>query len=181
MVGKDSIICKCKKAIGALKFATGGSSFKIKKRLAEAVIMSRILYAIQLWGSGATDTVIRKVQTVQNLTMTWITGKQRRTSTNELLKSVNWLSINQLVYYHGFLLIYKVRKQSSPLYNIRHLDASLSNKGRTGLTRRRWSSLIQDMYFKLEAGIRNEQKISIFKKKVKIWIKSNIGIFKNDD
>ena len=69
-IGKDSIICKCKKAIGALKFAAGGSSFKIKKRLAEAVIMSRILYAIQLWGSGATDSVIRKVQTVQNLTMT---------------------------------------------------------------------------------------------------------------
>ena len=140
--------------------------------------MSRILYAIQLWGSGATDSIIRKVQSVQNLTMTLITGRPSRTSTKELLKSVNWLSIHQLVYYHGFLLIYKVRKHRAPFHKIRHLDASLTNKGRIALTRRRWSSSIKDMYYNFEPVIRNEQKMSIFKNKVKIWIKSNIDIFK---
>ena len=108
----DSIICKCKKYIGALKFAAGGSSQSVKKRLTEAVIMSRILYAIQLWGSGSSNSTIRKVQSVQNLAMSWISGKNRKTSTKELLDSVNWLSVNQLIYYHGFLLMYKIKEQS---------------------------------------------------------------------
>ena len=60
-VGKESIVSKCKRNIGALKFAVGGSSMAIKKRLAEARIMSRIVYGIQLWGAGSTDTVIRRI------------------------------------------------------------------------------------------------------------------------
>ena len=71
-LGKESIISKCKKNIGALKFAAGGSNSTIKKRLADAVIMSRLIYGIQIWGAGSSDSTIRKVQTVQNLTMSWI-------------------------------------------------------------------------------------------------------------
>ena len=48
--------------LGALKFAAGGSALEIKKRLAEAVIMSRLTYGTQLWGAGSAMTVIRRVQ-----------------------------------------------------------------------------------------------------------------------
>ena len=176
-----SCICKCKKAIGALKYAAGGSSFLIRKRLAEASIMSRIVYGIQIWGSGATATVIRKVQSVQNLAMVWITGAHRRTSTKELLKTVGWLSIHQLVFYHGFLTIYKIRKNGSPYFNLRHLNSRGINRGRIGLTRRRWSGAILDLYNSLDPSIRFETKISAFKRKAKEWIKEHIGIFNSDD
>ena len=52
---------KCKKIIGALKFIAGGSSFKVKKRLAEAVIMARITYGIQLWGAVSAKSVIKRI------------------------------------------------------------------------------------------------------------------------
>ena len=77
--------------------------------------------------------------------------------------------------------MYKIKKNRVPLYNFRQLEASLTNRGRIGLTRKRWSSAIQLLYNNLEPMIRNEQKISVFKKKIKAWIKSNIGIFNNDD
>ena len=149
--------------------------------LAEATIMSRIIYAIQLWGSGVTSSVIRQVQSVQNLAMVWITGKHRRTSTKELLKTVGWLSVQQLVYYHGFLTMYKVRNKGAPYYNLCHLNTRGNNKGRIALTRRRWSGLIQDMYLSMEPSIKNEPKISVFKRKIKQWIKNNIGIFNSED
>ena len=32
------------------------------------------------------------------------------------------------------------------------------------------------MYEKVDQGIRNERKILVFKKRIKVWIKTNIGI-----
>ena len=113
--------------------------------------------------------------------MSWITGLHRRTRTKDLLKEVNWLSINQLIYYHGFLTIYKVRKNSVPRHNFRHLNAGLTRRGRIALTKRRWSGNIQALYNSLSPAIRNESKISLFKKNIKTWIKCNIGVFKCDD
>ena len=113
--------------------------------------------------------------------MSWITGSHRRTRTKDLLKEVNWLSINQLIYYHGFLTIYKVRKNGGPLNNLRHLNAGISRRGRIDLTKRRWSTKIQSIYNTLEPAIRNEDKISLFKKKVRTWIVNNIGVFKCND
>ena len=180
-LGKDSILSKCKKSIGALKFAAGGSNFNIKKRLADAVVMSRLIYAIQIWGAGSSDSTLRKVQTVQNLTMSWISGLPRRTRTLDLLKKVKWLSINQLVYYHGFLSMYKIQKNGGPPYNLKHLNAGVHRRGRIDLTKRRWSSKIQRTYNTLESEIRNENKISVFKKKIKNWIINNIGVFNCND
>ena len=175
-LGKDSIVSKCKKSMGALKFAARGSSLIIKKRLVDAVIMSRLIYGIQLWGPGSCNTVIRRIQLVQNLTMAWISGLSRQTRTKDLPKNVGWLSINQLIYYYGFLTIYKVKKN-----NFIHLNAGITRRGRIDLTKRRLSSMIQSIYNSLEPNIWNEAKISVFKKKVKTWIKNNIGVFKCDE
>ena len=63
-IGKDSVTSKCKKIIGALKFAAGGSSMEIKKRLAEACIILRIVYGIQIWGPASSNSTIRHIQSV---------------------------------------------------------------------------------------------------------------------
>ena len=144
-------------------------------------MMSRLIYAIQIWGAGSSDSTLRKVQTVQNLTMSWISGLPRRTRTIDLLKKVKWLSINQLVYYHGFLSMYKIQKNGGPPYNLKHLNAGNHRRGRIDLTKRRWSSKIQRTYNTLELEIRNESKISVFKKKIKNWIINNIGVFNCND
>ena len=113
--------------------------------------------------------------------MAWISGLPRRTRTLDLLKNVGWLSINQLIYYHGFLMVYKVKKNRGPLLNFMHLNAGITRRGRIDLTKRRWSSKIQRMYNSLEPNIRNEAKISVFKKLIKNWIKNNIDVFKCAD
>ena len=100
--------------LGALQFAAGGSSFEVKKRLAEAVIMSRLTYGIQLWGAGSAKTLIRRVQTVQNLAMCWVSNSHRLTCTKTLLGQLDWLSVNQLIYYHSFLMMYKIKKKLAP-------------------------------------------------------------------
>ena len=108
---KDCLVSKCKRMLSALKFSAGGSKLSIKKRLVDAVMMSRIAYGIQLWGAGSSKSVVRIIQGVQNLSMCWITGSHRLTSTRAMLAILDWLSINQLIMYHGFLFIYKIRRK----------------------------------------------------------------------
>ena len=179
--GKEAIIPKCKKMLGALKYAAGGSSFSVKKRLAEAIIMSRIVYGIQLWGSGSAKTVIRRVQSVQNLVMCWVTSSHRLTSTKTLLGKLNWLSVNQLIFYHGFLLQYKVMRNKAPKMNFKQLNIGAEKMGRMDLTKNRWSNNIQMVYNSVSPDIRNELKISVFKKRIKSWIRVNIDVFGTTD
>ena len=129
--------------------------------------MSRLVYGIQLWGAGSTKSVIRRIQVVQNLAMCWVTNSHRLTSTTGMLTKLNWLLVNQLIYYHSFLLQYKVRKKSSPRYNLNQLSNGLNQRGRIDLTKQRWSKNIQDLYYTVDINIWNEDKISVFKQSIK--------------
>ena len=167
--------------LGALKFAAGGSSFSVKKRLAEAIIMSRIVYGIQLWGSGSAKSVIRRVQSVQNLAMCWVTSSHRLTSTKTLLRRLNSLWVNQLIYFHGFLLLYKVKAKKVPKMNLNQLLKGSQKMGRMDLTKKRWSNNIQNVFNTVSPEIRNEVKISVFKRRIKSWIRVNIDVFGETD
>ena len=83
--------------------------------------------------------------------------------------------------YHGFLLIYKVRKKGSPKRNLIQLDNGLNRRGRIDLTKRRWSMKIQEVYNSVDINVWNETKISVFKRRIKLWIKRNIDIFSDED
>ena len=148
----------------------------LKKRLAEACIMSRITYGIQLWGPGSTPSVVRRIQVVQNLAMCWATNLNKFTRTKNLLTKLNWLSIHQLIYYHSFLIIYKITSKKTPRRNFRHLENGPIFPGRIDLTKRRLSKTVLSIYKNVDPAIRNGEKISVFKKRIKIWIKKNIRI-----
>ena len=117
---------------------------------------------------------------VQNLAMCWVTNSHRLTSTKEMLSKLNWLSVNQLIYYHSFLLQYKVQKKSLPKHNLNQLNNSINYRGRIDLTKRRWSRNIQDIYLTVDPNIRNEDRILVFKKRIKSWIRRNINIFSDN-
>ena len=103
--------------LGALKFAAGGSSFQVKKRLAEALIMSRLTYGIQLWGIMGKKSSIKKLQTVQNLLAAWILKRPIYTKSEDMMRELNWLSINQLAFYHSALSIWKIERMGEPKRN----------------------------------------------------------------
>ena len=91
--GKEAIIVKCKQKLGALKFATLKCAIPTKKRLADAFIMSRLTYGIQVWGNNVCFSIMDKVQTVQNLTAAWVLNLPIWTKTTALLDKIEWLSI----------------------------------------------------------------------------------------
>ena len=72
-------------------------------------------------------------------------------------------------------MMFKVQNRQSPTFNYKQLNC-INNSARIDLTRRRWSKNVQDVYNKVDQGIKNERKISVFKRRIKVWIKNNIGI-----
>ena len=66
-------------------------------------------------------------------------------------------------------------KKQSPKFNFKQLNGN-NTRARIDLTRRRWSKNVQTVYDKVDQGIKNERKISVFKRRIKVWIKNNIGI-----
>ena len=73
-MGENILIPKLTKRMGALKFLRKWMSAKQRKKLAKGLIMSRILYGIQVWGNMVTKTTVEKVQNILTLVMRWITG-----------------------------------------------------------------------------------------------------------
>ena len=67
-IGKEAVLTKCKQRLGALKFACQTATLHTKKRLANACVMSKLLYGIIIWSTLGQKNITKKAQIVQNLT-----------------------------------------------------------------------------------------------------------------
>ena len=174
-VGKSAMVPNLKRKLGALKFTSKFASRNAKIKLAHGVIMSKIIYAIQVWGLHCRPSVLRKVQTVQNNTMKWITGLYNA-STKDLLINLDWMSVYQLSIYHSVLLQWKVWTRCKPERLIKRLNSIENTVARINLTERIWSRVSTRYYRSFENVCNSVYKISILKRILSEWIKSNVSI-----
>ena len=65
--------------------------------------------------------------------------------------------------------------------NFDQLQKGTQKMGRMDLTKKRWSNIIQMVYNSVSPDIQNELKISVFKKRIKSWIRVNIDVFGTTD
>ena len=178
---KKLLCLNAKKILGALKFTSGKSDQKNKKKLADGVIMAKIVYGISLWGNTGKKSVINKVQQAQNLAMRWITSAGRGTSVKTLLTNTGWLSVNQLTIYHSILQYWKIQKFTTPKRNMEHLEFSRNTNARIDLTSGVWSRRVLGVWSLLPRGYKTQEKISSFKKLIRKWIIENVPIEKKSD
>ena len=179
--GKQGIINKCKKKLGALKYVANQASLDTKKRLVEGCIMSVLTYGIQCWGLMAPKTTLLGVQRVQNLAACWTLSKPKWTKTSQLLSELNWMSIFQLTFYHSLTSIWNIFKNGEPHNNMKNLTENKNNSGRIKLTSKIWSKKAKDMFFQLPTDVTSAKNISIFKRRLKDWILKNIPIRENEN
>ena len=81
-----------------MKFLGKWMTLKQRRNLADGLIMSQIIYRIQVWGNMVQKITIERIQTVQTLAMRWITGgsiyknSPDYMSREDILKETDWLS-----------------------------------------------------------------------------------------
>ena len=121
--------------------------------------------------------MITAAQRVQNRAARWVTCSNIRTKVSKLLKDTGWLSIAELATYHTLLNLWKILRMHKP--DTMHTRFALTeemlvstNTPRLDFTLGgfRWRST--KIWNTLPAEIRCTNKLPIFKKTVKSWIKS---------
>ena len=114
--GKEKkLLPELRKQVGVLKHVAPEMSLPSRKRIAEGTIISRLLYALPVWG-GVTANFVRKLQVILNTTARIITGMGRRTNTLKLMRRLDWLTVKEMVEMHTLTMVWKVVRQKGNSY-----------------------------------------------------------------
>ena len=151
--------------------------------------MSKLTYLIALWG-GCGAVLKKALQMIQNKVARVVTRLNWLTPARELLHQCGWLSVNQLVFYHSVLLVYKVKMSQTPRYlhsmhnkwsyqyRTRQAESGLIKmvgNPRLELTKNSFRWRAAQHYNQLPSEIRNSENFASFKLKAKTWIKQNVS------
>ena len=112
---KNSIFQQVSSKMRALWLLKKHLSFKTRKMTAWGLVMSRILYGIEVWGPSATEKQLNKMQVLQNSILRWICSARRGTRNRDLLDMTGMMSIRQLVYYRVLMFGLKALWNNEPV------------------------------------------------------------------
>ena len=186
---EESLLSALNKRIGALKILGRVANFKTRKMIADGILMSKLIYLIELWG-GCSKYLLEALQKAQNRAAKTVTKLDWNTPVAELLNQCGWLSVHQLVVYHSVVLVHKVIQNKSPKYLHSMFDTEYQYKTKQAhnalirQTRDLGLEITQDSfrwraaksYNELPLSIRNVASLEAFKKEAKAWIKMNTSL-----
>ena len=148
--------------------------------------MSKLVYLITLWGSGAQQYLLRAVQVQQLAAARVVCGVgSARWSRRQLLEKVGWLSVKQLIFYHMVLQVQKTKTTGVPKDLYRAVSGSYPRNTRSAAGGQiRQMGTFPSSTFKynaIEAFNRVPEDvrmgtIATVKYKLRKWIRGNIPI-----
>ena len=106
-----------------------------------------------------------------------------RTERVWIYSKLGWLTINQLVFYHSVLAVYKIRNSKDPQYlaNILTKDSRNSRimipNVKLQLTQRSFTVRVAASWNHLPYNLKNSAKLGKFKRLAKGWILENVPRF----
>ena len=185
----DNLLSSLNKRAAAIRLIGKLASFKTRKMIANGIYFSKLSYLIALWG-GCGSILRNALQVSQNKVARIVTKLPWTTPTSVLLQQCGWLSVNQLIFYHSVLMLFKVKKQGYPKYLFdMHKDSEYSystrqatnsilkiKQARLELSRESFRWRAAQQFNLIPKDIRDETSIDEFKSKVKSWIKTNIVV-----
>ena len=132
----------------------------------------------------------KSLQIILNKVARVVTKLDWSTSTELLLRQMGWLSVNQLIFYHSVLLVYKVKMSQRPRYlvnmfswsyqfNTRQAESGLIKhlgKPKLDISKNSFKWRAAKDYNQLPVEIRASPTISLFKSRVKGWIREYISV-----
>ena len=174
--------------INALKKISYSASFQNRKMIANGIVISRIIYVIQLW-SGTSEYLLSMLQILQNKAARFVTKLDIFTSQKTLLLQCGWLSVRQLAEYHSLVLIFKTKQEQKPEFLHKTLSKSFNYRTRAastgslvfnqsisgGISRNSFIAKSTRIWNTLPPQIKQAGNLRIFKSKLKPWIKNNVA------
>ena len=188
---EQSLMRQLTSRVNAVSKLSVNASFKTRLMAANGAFMSVLIYLIPLWG-GTEHYLLKGLQVLQNRAARCVTKQSWFTPTRQLLNQCNWMSVHQLIQYHSILQTHKVLRARTPLYlssrlvtdhayqtrqatggGIRH---TAENSGQSSLAQKSFFGRAPNLYNSIPVEIRTTHTLPVFKKKLKVWIRSHIEI-----
>ena len=187
---ENSLFRQVMSRVNALNKVSSYSSFKTRKMIANGIVMSKMIYLIQLWG-GCSKYLIICLQSLQNRAARIVTRKDWFTSVKTLLLQCGWLSVNQLVVYHSLILVYQVKTSRKPFYFSNKLNTQFNRetrlaasdgirimeRNRLSLTKSGFRVRASAQWNALPIDVRQSKNIFSFKRNLKAWILKNVSLY----
>lgn len=187
--GQHSLVNQLKQRVTVLRGLVKHTSERFARQLATGLIMSKVEYAIALWGS-APQYLIDIIQKQLNKAAKAVLGvKSTRWSILRLMKEMGWLNVNNLIIYHKSCLIHRIIHTSKPEYiherlttrgpgNTRSrannkLGPRPSHIGRTVFTNRTFISTAYETYNKLPGILTIIPSKHLFKVRLRRYLTNN--------
>ena len=183
--GEKAVIPAIQKKMGALWLVSKYLPKAARLRLANGIIMSRIVYLIQLWGT-CKECWLREMQKVQNKAARYVTRLPRHTKVSVLLQECGWLSITQLVVYHSVLLLWKLFRENRSSHllkrvvttshrgrNLQTGDRLYTRQGRILLSNLSWRVNSVTWWNDMPELLRTERRLNVFKGSLRHWVRQN--------
>ena len=191
LLNQKSLVKQLGTRLNALKKISRVADFKTRKMLADRLFMSKLVYLIPLWG-GCEKFLIKALQMIQNKAARTVCKLGIFTPIKTLLRHCGWLSVNQLVFYHTVILLFKTLANQTPKYLYEmtstelHYPARAENPGKLrvvaeylpeqGLNYRSYKWRSTRSWNQLPPDIRTTTNLIQFKVKLKAWVLQNIDI-----
>ena len=173
--GRKALLPALRRQVGLISKIGQNMSKKARLNLANSLIMSRLSYMICIWGN-TNETLMKKVQTVQNIAGRMVAGLPRTTRQQDILDSCGWMSMRGLTRYHTLCQIWKTVKWGVPGHlkekiDIREEDKLGTKPPRLKITAQSYRCKAVSEWNELPIQLRSEDSLKKFKQQLKKWIK----------
>ena len=165
--------------LAKLKFAL---NFPLRKIITEGIFNSVMVYCLPLFG-GMDIGDLKDLQIMQNRAAQIVTHSPPRAHRSPMYDQLQWLTVNQLIFYHSVITIFKIRKSGEP----EHLAGIFSQDSRNRrILIPNWNLSLGHKSFRIRGSenwnmlplnVRTQPKVGIFKKQAKKWIMENVQKF----
>ena len=99
--------------MGHSKFVGRNIPREGKFLLVNGIILCKLNYLLTLYG-GTQDKYLNRLQVLCNNTIRFVMGAERRVKTLELVKSVNWLTVKEMIRFHTLIMAWKLVRMGAP-------------------------------------------------------------------
>ena len=171
VVGKNAILPSIRRQLGSLQSLMKHMKKETRLHVINGLVMSRLVYLINIWGNTS-DSLISKVQVVQNIAGRMITGYSKFTRQKTILEDCKWLSMKESTEYHSLIGFWKAMKWGKPEYLRNKLQVEDNNMlstqiPRLQITSQAYRCKTTSRWNNLPGTLREEESLQGFKRRLK--------------
>ena len=107
------LISKLKTRLAGLARLKFVLNFTLRKIITEGIFNSVLVYCLPLFG-GLDIGDLKDLQIMQNRAAQIVTHSPPRAHRSPVYDNLQWLTVNQLIFYHSVISIFKIRKSGEP-------------------------------------------------------------------